>query len=104
MTQAKLFLNRLKKPSVVLSIVSQILILLSLFKVNVDVSLVNGVVGACLSILVTLGIMSNPDTTNKMYSDKIEYCPTCDDNHVFSVVAGQHVCTNCNTPLSQATE
>ena len=97
MTQITVFLKRLKNPTVVLSIISQIVILLSALNVEVDTETVNVIVTGVLSILVTLGIMSNPDTVKKTYTDDIQYCKTCNKKTVHSKVAGKMICIDCQT-------
>ncbi|MEG1239982.1 MAG: phage holin, partial [Oscillospiraceae bacterium] len=67
MTQLKTMLLRLKSPTVLLSIVSQVVTLLVLFKVQVDMTLVGGAVTAISSILVLLGILSDPTTEKRGY-------------------------------------
>lgn len=93
--QLLVMLNRLKNPSVVLSIASQFIIILTLFHVNVDRNIITGIVTAICSILVSLGIMSNPE--QKGYSDNITYCEKCGENEVHINIADKLVCIKCGT-------
>ena len=95
MAQLKEFLKRLKNPSTVLSLVSEIIVILILFKVNVNVDIVTGVVTACCSILVLLGIMSNPTTSNKGYADDIFYCKNCKENTYYTTIGSNLYCCKC---------
>ncbi|MEG2518810.1 MAG: hypothetical protein RSB65_04065, partial [Oscillospiraceae bacterium] len=97
MTQFKVILERLKKPSVLISIASQIATILLLFKVNVDMTIVTGVITALGSILVLLGILSNPNTQNKGFGDDILPCAGCGKDTVHLMVNGEMVCRECGT-------
>ncbi|MFI3227180.1 MAG: hypothetical protein R3Y09_07170 [Clostridia bacterium] len=98
MVQLQTYLKRLKNPTVVLSIVSEIILVLTMLNINVDEQAVNVVVTGILTILVTLGIMSNPDTVNHTYSDDISYCESCEKDTVHAKIANEMICTNCQTP------
>lgn len=91
--QLLVMLNRLKNPTVVLSIASQVIVILTLFHVNVDRNIITGVVTAGCSILVLLGIMSNPE--QKGYTDNITYCEECGECQVHIEVSDKLVCTKC---------
>lgn len=93
--QFSIILKRLKKPSVVISIVSQILVILTLLHVSVDVDAVHGITISVCSILALLGIMSNPGTKNKGFGDDIRHCPSCDKDTIFCEVNGKMVCSEC---------
>lgn len=101
MKEVKVIFERLKNPIVIMSIASQILIILSMFNVNVDVDLVTKVIVAGCSILVSLGVMNNPakDTVN---TEQLQ-CEHCGKlaNHV--IVAGKYVCQECGC-VYQGTE
>lgn len=99
MLQIKTYLKRLRNPTVVLSIVSQVVILLSVLDIDVDTETLNGLIAGVLSILVTLGIMSNPDSTKKTYGDDIIYCETCKKETIHAKVAGEMVCLDCETHI-----
>lgn len=96
MEQIKLFAKRLKNPTVVLSILSQVFMIFSLLNVSVDENMITGVITASLSILVTLGIMSNPDTATKTYGDDFMYCETCNKRTHHVVVGDKILCEECN--------
>ena len=95
MVQLKLILLRLKNPSVILSIISQVTALLLLFHIKLDESIVIGVATAVCSILTTLGILSNPSSKNKGYGDDIYVCKNCGRKSVHVFVKGQMVCCDC---------
>lgn len=102
--QWKLILKRLKKPSVVLSIVSQIVSVLILFKAPIDAELIKGIAAALCSILTLLGIMSNPDTQKQGYGDDVYTCSGCGENTQHAMVNGQLVCCRCGTVLENHQE
>ncbi|MEG2988824.1 MAG: phage holin [Oscillospiraceae bacterium] len=101
MTQLKTMLLRLKSPTVLLSIVSQVVTLLVLFKVQVDMTLVGGAVTAISSILVLLGILSDPTTEKKGYGDDIFPCPNCGETGAHLVTGDTLTCKNCGTQHSK---
>lgn len=88
-------LNRLRKPSVVLSLTSQIITILLILRINVDKNMVVGVVTIACSILVTLGIMSDPTTKNKWYLDDVRTCSNCKEKTAHTLVNGKMVCKGC---------
>ncbi len=102
--QLKVMLSRLKNPSVVLSIASQIIAILMLLNVHVDEGIVTGIVAAVCSILVLLGIMSNPESTKKGYGDDIYKCPNCNCDCEYVEVNGKLVCKKCGTEKPQEPE
>ena len=73
MQQIKILMKRILNPTVFTSIISQIVILLTMFNINVDTQQVSLAVTAITTILITLGIMSNPDTKNKTFLDDIVF-------------------------------
>lgn len=97
-------LERLKHPSVVLSIVSQVVAILLLLNVNVDQTIVTGVVTAICSILVFMGIMSNPTTKNKWYGDDTLYCENCQKDSPHIPVGNSMVCTTCGAVYTEPTK
>lgn len=101
MHQLKVMLKRLQNPSVVMSIASQIITILLLFNIDINRSIVIGVVTAVCSILVLLGIMSNPDRQNGGFGEDIAHCEACDKRTVHVVVAGEMVCKNCGKCCSK---
>ncbi|MEG2420617.1 MAG: phage holin [Oscillospiraceae bacterium] len=100
MLQVKAMLTRLKNPAVILSIVSQVVTLLVLFKVQVDMTLVGGAVTAVCSILVLLGIMSDPTTKRKGYGDDMAQCPSCGVVGPHLVTGDTLTCKNCGSQHS----
>ena len=97
MKQMKIMLGRLKKPSVVLSVVSQILSLLLIFGVKIDENLVMQIAVILCSIFVTLGVMQNPDTQKKGYGDDILKCSRTGEMEPHVMVDNRMVCVNCGT-------
>lgn len=95
MEQLKLILKRLKRPGVIISITSQIITVLLLLNVNVNIDVVTGIVTAICSILVLLGILSDPDSEQMGYGDIFALCSGCGKktHHVF--INGQLVCKEC---------
>lgn len=95
LTQVKLILYRLQKPSVILSIASQIISILIIFGVQVNGSLVMTAVAAMCSVLVTLGILSNPDTLKKTYGDDLLVCSSSGTPEPHVEINGQMICATC---------
>ncbi len=95
MLYLKSILKRLKNPSVLISIGSQIVTILLLFNIQVDVDLITGVIAAACSIFVLLGILSDPNTQNKGYPDDVFQCSHCNKPTEHVVVNGQMVCREC---------
>lgn len=86
-------LARLKNPIVITSIISQILIILSVFKLNIDVDLITKAVFAAGSILISLGIVNNPAEEKVVVKElTCEHCGK-EANHV--LIAGNFVCQEC---------
>ena len=97
MNQFKVILERLKKPSVILSIASQIIAIFALLNVNIDATMVTGVITTGCSVLVMLGIMSNPSTKNKGFGDDILECAGCHKKTSHVLVGKKMVCSVCGT-------
>lgn len=95
MNQLKLILSRLKNPSVILSILSEVITILMLLNVNVNIDLVTGIVTAVCSILVLLGILSNPTAQNRGYGDDVMRCENCGKDSLHVQVNGKMVCIDC---------
>ena len=89
-------LNKLKKPSVLLSLVAQAVAILTIFNVNVDMDMVGGLTMAVSSILVTLGIMSDPNSVKKGFGDDIFFCPDCKRERRYVKVGNSMVCSHCS--------
>ncbi|MEG0873908.1 MAG: phage holin [Clostridiales bacterium] len=101
MQQLKIILSRLKNPSVVISIASQILTVLLLFHVKIgilDMNILTGTITAISSILVLLGITSDPTTKNKGYKDDILICANCQRKTIHRQINDKMVCEKCGTP------
>lgn len=95
MNQLKIILKRLKNPSVLISIASQIVSMLVLLNVDIDAQLVMGIIAGLSSILVALGIISNPDTKKKSFGDDLLFCEHCGKISQHTVVAGKLICKEC---------
>ncbi|MEG1578708.1 MAG: phage holin [Oscillospiraceae bacterium] len=95
MKKGWVILERLKQPSVLISIASQIAALLLLFNVQVDMNLVTGVITALCSIFVLLGILSDPTTETRGYGDDWQYCANCHKESRHITVNGQKICRDC---------
>ncbi len=97
--QLMITLSRLKNPSVVIGIVSQIIAMLTLLHVSTNISFVMAItVGVC-SILVTIGIMSNPTTENVGFGDDILYCSNCKTEKEHVLVGDKFYCKQCGASL-----
>lgn len=88
-------LHRLKKPSVLLSIVSQVVAVLLMLGFDVNEGMVMSVAVGISSVLVTLGILSNPDAHKSGYGDDILTCSASGNLEPHVMVNGQMVCANC---------
>lgn len=95
MEQFKIYLKRLRNPSVILSIASQIIAILLLFKINIDSEIIMSVVTGICSILVILGILSDPDTKKITYTDDIMECINCQKKTKHTLVNRKMVCKEC---------
>lgn len=86
---------RLQKPSVILSLVSQATAVLLLIGFTIDEHLILSIATLLCSALVTLGILSNPDTENKKFGDDVMLCSKEDkySNHI--KINGQMLCAEC---------
>lgn len=97
MVQLQLILKRLRKPSVIASLTSQIMALLILFEVSVDTNMITSVITILTSIMVMLGIFSNPDAQNKGFKDDISICSQCNEMTQHVKVGENMVCSNCGS-------
>lgn len=97
MDQLTTILTRLKKPSVLTSLAAQITTLLLLFNVEIDTQLITGIITVITTILVLLGIVSNPDTQNQTYGDDLYFCPTCNKMTPHVLAGGNMLCPECAT-------
>ena len=90
-TKLSQILSRLKNPTVVLSIASHLISFLILMGYKVNEGVVMAGVTIICSILVTLGILSNPDynTDNRLF------CTACKEKTHHVEVADRKVCNIC---------
>lgn len=93
--------SRIRKPSTIISLVSQVVALLLLVGYDLDKNIIVSVATVLCSILVTLGILSNPDTENKGYGDDIRPCSKEGKNTCHVKVNGQMVCAVCGTTCNR---
>jgi uncharacterized membrane protein len=91
------FCKRLNKPSTIISVVSQVVSTLLLLGVHVDQSMVMGVAAAGCSIMVTMGILNNPDTQKKGFGDDLLICSSSGKLEKHVMVNGQMVCEVCGS-------
>ncbi len=91
------YMGRLRKPSTLLSLVSQVVSILLLLGIHINQSAVMAVAAAVCSLMVTLGILSNPDTAKNGYGDDILTCSVSGKKEKHVLVNGQMVCQNCGT-------
>lgn len=98
MKQLKIIQHRLKKPSVIVSLVSQIAGIILLISHNENLNTITKIVVLLFSILVTLGILSNPDSQKSGYGDDIKVCPSCDKECNCVLVNGEFICSECGCP------
>lgn len=99
MHRVKQILKRLRRPSVLFSITSQMITVLVLLKIDVDTTMISGIVTAILSIFVLLGIISDPTTQKNGYSDDWAVCPGCKNLTRHVVANGKRICAECGTLL-----
>lgn len=104
MTQINIIIERLKKPTVIISLISQIVGILILLDVNIDSEAITGIATSVTAILVTLGILSNPDTVTSGYGDDIAYCEGCEEEKSHVAIGGELYCSDCGTKLETTTE
>ena len=92
----KNILNRLKNPSVLISLASYVVTILVLTLTDISASSVAAITTAVLSIFTLLGVISNPDTKTRGYGDDVLTCPSC-GKAVHVEIGGQMVCKGCGT-------
>lgn len=97
--QLMYYLERLKKPSVIISIASQIATLLLLFNIEVEEHILVQGISALFTIVTVLGIVSNPDSKNKWYSDDIAYCSNCNKMSKVVSINGKLICITCGEEI-----
>jgi uncharacterized membrane protein len=93
--QFKQFLNRLKKPSVLISLASLAVKLLIVLGLDINESAaIQATVFLC-SIMVTLGIMSDPEAKAKGFGDDLLVCSSTGEKERHVEINGQMMCTKC---------
>lgn len=95
MHQFRTILRRLRKPSVLISVFSQVLTITMLFQINHNLNIITGVMTGVCSILVLLGILSDPNTMNKGYGDDFALCTGCNKMCEHVQVNGNMICREC---------
>lgn len=96
--------SRLKRPSTILSLIAQVVSILLLMGVNVNESLILSISAIACSILVALGILSNPDTETKGYGDDILHCSNDGKGTCHVKINGQMICKECGAVYTPRTE
>ena len=102
--QIQIILKRLKKPSVILSIVSQAIAILAMLNIHVDNTIVMAIATAICSILTTAGILSNPSTVKNGYGDDIYVCSGCGKSNVHTLINGKLVCNTCGSVFNEVND
>lgn len=95
MIQLRLIVKRLRKPSVIASLTSQIITMLVLLGIQINTTLVTSIISTLTSIFIILGIFSNPDAKKRGYGDDISLCSKCNNMTQHVMVAGQMICSGC---------
>lgn len=90
-------LKRLRNPVVITSIISQVMIILTIAKLNVDGSAITKVVVAICSILVSLGIMNNPEAQKPTKTIKLK-CSNCGETTEYLFLNGELMCDDDGNP------
>lgn len=89
----------MKHPAVLISLVSEFVALLVVFNIDVDRAAVMTSVTTICSVLVAMGILSNPDTEKKGFSDDIKFCKNCQKDSVHIKVGDEWRCKDCGALL-----
>lgn len=100
MAQMKILFRRLANPTVLASIISEIIILLT---AHVGSDELHIFATSISTILITLGIMSNPDTQNKTFLDDIRFCKGCSKDSEHTFVNGKMLCKDCGYVFEEET-
>ena len=88
-------LEKIKKPTILLAVVSEVVTILMLFDLKVDQNLVMTAVTSLSSILIMVGIMSDPYKKNDNNEHVLAYCPHCDKTTWHIMVDGKEICREC---------
>lgn len=89
------FLIRLRKPSIILSLVSQVITIMLLMGFDVNKNLIMSIAAIVCSMLVTLGILSNPDSSKKGFGDDVLICSNSKKPEKHVKIKDKYVCTEC---------
>ncbi|MFI3227019.1 MAG: hypothetical protein R3Y09_06345 [Clostridia bacterium] len=92
-------LKKLKKTSVLTGIGSQILTIIVLFDPTPQARLFQMGLTVFISTIAILGILSNPNTKKKGFSDDIHFCEGCSKNTVHIYTNGKLICSGCGFVL-----
>ena len=94
MVQFRLILQRLRKPTIMMSVASQILTILILCGIKIDEAAIMTIATALCALLSTIGILSSADIKKKNKAGDVP-----DENKVQQNVltSGSIVCKNCGT-------
>ena len=103
MKYIKSILPHLRKPSVIISLTSQVIAIFALLNISVDAELINSLVFGVCEIFVVLGIFSNPNTKNKWYGDDVEFCEKCAKETLHSYTADGSICEECGAVAEDTT-
>jgi len=93
MQTLKMILGRLKNPVVVLSIASQLISLFVLMGYHVNESLILSLLAIVCSILIALGIMTNPAPRGEGGDSLL--CSTCEEKTLHIQAGKSRFCSNC---------
>ncbi len=95
MKTLKLIWTRLKKPHVLLGILSQMVIILKAFDVQINTESLSVVITAICSILVLMGIIADPDKSDYGLCQDIKKCENCGQTTCHLKVGDTLICKNC---------
>jgi uncharacterized membrane protein len=90
--QWQIILSRIRKPSVIMSVTSQLISLLMILGVHLNQNTIMTVVAIGCTILASLGILSNPDTQKGGYGDDILTSAGTGKKEPHVLINGQMVC------------
>lgn len=94
-------IKKLKKPSVLAGIISQIITLIVLFDHHVYARIFQMGLTVAVSTLTIMGILSNPNTRKKGFGDDIHFCEGCQKHSVHIYANGKLVCSGCGFVLAE---
>lgn len=103
----KEMLQKLKNPTVLISVLSQIGAILILMGVDLNENMVMSLIGMVVSILATLGIVSKSDTKPPELESACLTCTNTGTQELHVKINGQMTCVKCgaicDTPESSTT-